>query len=194
MIRRPPRVTQSRSSAASDVYKRQIEGTAILAREFPDLLRGILTREELEEAQNYIHSPGISVWRDARFALRAGRVNAMHDPTEGGLATALWELAEASGLSLEIWCDNIPITPLSLKVCNVFQLEPLGTIASGSLLLTVPRSDSPMIQSKLSEEGISCAEIGEVKEGKPEVWQRKYKERILMPRYDQDEITRAFRL
>jgi hydrogenase expression/formation protein HypE len=74
-----------------------IEGTALLAREFPGRLRPALSEAEIETAAAYLYQPGISVVRDARIATRAGRVTAMHDPTEGGLASALWELAEASG-------------------------------------------------------------------------------------------------
>ncbi|MCB8942785.1 MAG: AIR synthase, partial [Ardenticatenaceae bacterium] len=72
-----------------------IEATAILAREFPERLQGILSDEELQQAQNFLTEPGISVLREAQLAVDAGEVTAMHDPTEGGLAGALWELAEA---------------------------------------------------------------------------------------------------
>jgi hydrogenase expression/formation protein HypE len=74
-----------------------IEATAILARERSVQLRDVLTDADITKAQGYLNQPGIGVTRDARIALDAGRVTAMHDPTEGGLATALWELAQASG-------------------------------------------------------------------------------------------------
>ena len=79
-----------------------IEATAILARERSDRLGDLLTDADLSQAQGYLNDPGIGVTRDARIALDAGRVTAMHDPTEGGLATALWELAQASGQRLAI--------------------------------------------------------------------------------------------
>ncbi len=77
-----------------------IEATALLAREFPDRLRPALTETEIEAARQYLYQPGISVVRDARIAIQTGHVTAMHDPTEGGLASALWELSEASGKQL----------------------------------------------------------------------------------------------
>ena len=169
-----------------------VEGTAILAREFPDLLRNSLSPEELLEAQNYIYTPGISVWKDARVAIQAGKVHAMHDPTEGGLATALWELAEASGTTLEIKPESIPVSNLSQKICDALELSPLGTIASGALLMVVPPEESLNIQEALRNAGIPCTEIGNVREGITEVRLLHPAGSLPMPRYDQDEITRAF--
>ena len=60
-----------------------VEAVSLLAREFPDRLRRISTETELDEARDYLFQPGISVVKDARLAARAGRVTAMHDPTEG---------------------------------------------------------------------------------------------------------------
>ncbi len=68
-----------------------IEGTVILAREFPDRLEGILTEAEIQEASDYLYDPGISVLKDAKIALQTGEVTAMHDPTEAGLAGAIWD-------------------------------------------------------------------------------------------------------
>ena len=89
-----------------------IEGTAILAREIPERLGGILSPDEYEQARGFLHDPGISVLGDAQAAIRAGKVTAMHDPTEGGLASALWELADASGCSLEVDLASIPVPGL----------------------------------------------------------------------------------
>ncbi|MFL7867320.1 MAG: AIR synthase family protein, partial [Anaerolineales bacterium] len=79
-----------------------IEGTAILAREFVQQLEEQYTRKEIQQARAYLYDPGISVVRDAHLAIQAGKVSAMHDPTEGGLSGALWELAEACGHRLVI--------------------------------------------------------------------------------------------
>jgi hydrogenase expression/formation protein HypE len=67
-----------------------IEGTAILAREFPTRLTGELNAGEIDIARNFLHNPGISVLKEAQIAVKTGGVTAMHDPTEGGLAAALW--------------------------------------------------------------------------------------------------------
>src|SRR5205823_11432561 len=114
----------------------------------------------LAEAQAYLTHPGLSVVRDAALALEAGRVSAMHDPTEGGLAGALWELAEACGRTLWFAPAQVPVPPLAARVCEAFGLAPLAAIASGALLLTAPPADATALCVALGAAGIACAEIG----------------------------------
>lgn len=147
-----------------------IEATAILAREFPQRLAGVLTAEELALAANFLHEPGIGITRDARLARSAGNVTAMHDPTEGGLAGALWELADACGHSLLVDPAAVYIPPIAAKVCQAFGLDPLATIASGALLLAVKPEDSRAVCAALSGAGIRCTRIGEIAAGKAGLW------------------------
>lgn len=169
-----------------------IEATALLAREFATRLRPAFSEVEIEEAQGYLHKPGISVVRDARIATQAGKVTAMHDPTEGGLASALWELAEASGHALYFEPEQVYLPPISKKMCEVFDLNPLATIASGALLMAVAPEDSRAICHALMAEGIRCTEIGWVEPGPPEVWQPGSGGRERLPRPARDEIARVY--
>jgi hydrogenase expression/formation protein HypE len=107
-----------------------IEGTAILARQSPPGIDPAV----IDRAKRLLDDPGICVLHCARIAMQAGGVTAMHDPTEGGLATALRELASASGKGLTIDRDAIPILPECRIMCDALDLDPLGLIASGSLL------------------------------------------------------------
>lgn len=167
-----------------------IEATAILAREFPARLAAHLSESELSQARNFLHDPGIGVLRDAQIATRAGKVTAMHDPTEGGLAAALWELAEASGRALYIDVDAAPVPTLSARICQAFGLDPLATIASGALLITASAGDALAIRRALDAEGIACAEIGWAEDGPAGVWQTG--ERRHLPRPERDDIGRAY--
>jgi hydrogenase expression/formation protein HypE len=167
-----------------------IEATSILANEFPERLAGVLIEAELARAQNYLRDPGISVLRDAQIALAAGKVTAMHDPTEGGLLAALWELAEAGDKTLQIDMEAIPVPPLAARVCAAFNLNPLATIASGALLLTSPEEDAPAIIAALARSGIDCVAIGRVETGPPTALD--VKNGCLLPRPDQDDIGRAY--
>jgi hydrogenase expression/formation protein HypE len=166
-----------------------IEATALLAREVPDRLKGILSEAELQEAAAFLHSPGISVVREAQIAMRAGRVTAMHDPTEGGLAGALWELAQAAGCSLRVDVTAVPVPPLSRRICAALGLNPLSAIASGALLMTVAAEDACIIQKALQNEGIACAQIGYVEKGETAVFTT---EGIKLARPERDEIARVF--
>ena len=169
-----------------------IEATAILAREFPERLRPVLSASELKQAQNFLYEPGISVLRDAQIALQAGRVTAMHDPTEGGLASALWELAKACGHALCFAPAAVPIPPLAAEVCRTFDLDPLATIASGALLLTTPAEDAMHICHALIGAGIPCADLGEVEAGPATVWYETDGGRKTLPFPDRDEIARVY--
>jgi hydrogenase maturation factor len=139
-----------------------IEGTAILATEFADRLGDRLDATDLEAAKAFLFRPGIGVLRDARIALGAGRVTAMHDPTEGGLVAALWELARACGHTLRVDLAAVPVPDVAARVCRALDVDPLATIASGALLLTTPAQDAGAIGRALEAEGIACADIGEV--------------------------------
>jgi hydrogenase maturation factor len=152
----------------------------------------VLSEAEVAEAQGYLKQPGISVVRDAQTALAAGRVTAMHDPTEGGLAGALWELAEACGNGVEVNLDRVPIPALASRVCAVLGLDPLATIASGALLLTTPPEDAADIVGALARAGIACADIGQVSEGAVEVRAAGPSGLEILRRPARDEIARLF--
>ncbi len=169
-----------------------IEATTLLAREFPARLRGALTDTEIKAARNYLFDPGIGITRDARIAIEAGCVTAMHDPTEGGIVTALWELAQASGKTLRVEPGEIPVPALSRRVCEAFGINPLCALASGALLLTAPPSDAAAICKALTREGIACADIGAVADGGVIVERKTPVGYEAWPRPAVDAITKAF--
>ena len=138
------------------------------------------------------HGPVIGITRDAEVAVQAGRVTAMHDPTEGGLAAALWELATASNASFVITPEKIEVPPLSRKICTHFGLDPLATIASGALLLTCEADDASAICTALQAEGIGCAQIGQVTAEVPGVWIMQDGSRVKLFRPERDEIARFY--
>jgi len=169
-----------------------IEATAILARELPDRLAEFLSPAELRQAADFLHRPGIGVSRAARLALTAGGVTAMHDPTEGGLAGALWELAYASQRALLVETQAAPIPQLSARICEALGIDPLAAIASGALLICVQAQAAGAVRQAMEAGGIPCSEIGWVEAGSPGVWEIKSGERTLLARPARDEIARIF--
>jgi hydrogenase maturation factor len=138
-----------------------IEGTSVLAREAQERLRALGVDEgTLKSVRSYLTDPGISIVRDARVACDAVRVHAMHDPTEGGLATALYEMAEASGVGIEVERDAIRVLPATAEVCAAAGLNPLGLLASGALLIAVADEDCAAVVSALESAGVPAARIG----------------------------------
>ena len=112
-----------------------IEATSIIAREKQDILAETYSSDLVERCKNFIHEPGISVLNEAQLAVNAAVVHAMHDPTEGGLAMGLHELAHAAQLGIKVFEHEIPVFPEAKLLCDQFEIEPMGAIASGALLI-----------------------------------------------------------
>lgn len=168
-----------------------LEGAAIIAREREAELRARGVGEPvIRRARNFLRRPGLSVLPEAEIAGELAEVHAMHDPTEGGVATALWELAEAAGVGLRIDGSRIPVLPEGRELCRAFGLDPLGTIASGALLLTLAPADAGIVIHALAREGIDSHWIGQVVEGQRGVVLVEGAGERPLPRFPQDEITR----
>jgi hydrogenase maturation factor len=168
-----------------------VEGTAIIAKERADRLSG-LGEGFLEQCRRFLHNPGISVVRDAGIATAVGSIHAMHDPTEGGLATGLLELATAAKVGLEVEEDAIPILPETQALCAQLELDPLGLIASGALLLAAEPEDADAVLSALEAGGIAAACIGQVVEQEQGIMLRSATGTRPVPYFERDEIARLF--
>lgn len=141
-----------------------IEGTAILAREKAEQLRAQVDPDLLARAAHFLIDPGISVVSAALTAASAGEaVHAMHDPTEGGLATGLFELVAPAGLGLQVIRERIPVFSETETICRALALDPLKLIASGALLVAVAPDGVDSALTAIEATGISAAAIGEVR-------------------------------
>ena len=171
-----------------------IEGTAILARDLSeDLEAAGVAPSVIDSCAALLHTPGISVIVEARIASTQNLVHAMHDVTEGGLITALHELASASGLGLAIEEDSVPVLPGTAETCTALGLDPLGLLGSGALLLTLPAHDTPRLLNALERAGIDAWEIGQmlpVEEGR--ILFSRGGEEITLPSFQRDELARYF--
>ncbi len=169
-----------------------IEATALIAMEKGDEVSARFSDDFLETCRRYLKEPGLSVVKEARIAMETGGVHAMHDPTEGGLASGLREVAAASGVGMLIEEDRLPLLPESQALCSFYGLDPLGTIASGALLIVVDSDHSEPVVDRLSDAGIPAAVIGSVKP--PEFGIRIRRKGTLhdLPAFDRDEIGKVF--
>src|SRR5262245_2839840 len=112
-----------------------LEGTALVARELEQRLSDAVGREIVERAVGLLADPGISVVPEAIALLDAGGVTALHDPTEGGLATGVRELVLAAGCGAAVEREAVPVLPETAAIAAALDLDPLGMLASGSLLV-----------------------------------------------------------
>lgn len=168
-----------------------VEGTAIIAQAFGERLTALgMSAEELAESRSLVHQ--ISILKEAAAARGKQGVTALHDVTEGGLATAVLELSCAGGHQLEIQLERIPVLPQTARICQLLGIDPLGLIGSGTLLMVCRPAIADDLRAEIENNGIAVACIGEVKQpgrgiraykgGTPADW----------PEFEVDEITRLF--
>ncbi len=137
-----------------------IEGTAILATDRRAQLSREISKSTLEKARDYFGQ--ISIVKEALVAFKTGHVTAMHDPTEGGVAGGVHELAGASNVGFRIYEEEIQITEETFKICEFFQIDPLQLIASGSLLIAAERDHADEIVELLGKNEVAASVIGEI--------------------------------
>jgi len=170
-----------------------IEGTALLARERrPALLAAGVASETIETAANLLSHPGISVVADARIAADAVKVHSLHDATEGGLITGLREVAAASGLGLAVEETSIPVLPECTAICQALNLNPLGLLASGCLIITLPAGEVPALLRALTSVGIAGWEIGQILAAEEGLLLLGYAGETPLPEFPRDELARYF--
>ena len=170
-----------------------LEGTALLAQDAADAIaRAGVDAGTIARAKELLFYPGISVVKEALTACSTVPVNSLHDPTEGGLATGLWEVARAAGVGLAVEDGSIPILPECAEICQALGLNPLGLVASGALLITLPPEEVPRLISALEKEGTEAFEIGRITGPEEGIHIIGGHELEPLPRFDRDELARFF--
>lgn len=99
----------------------------------------------------------------------APNARAARDATRGGVASCLNEMAEASGVSIEIDETALPLRDEVKGVCEVLGLDPLYLANEGTLVMFVPKQEAAAALSAMRSrpEGRAAAIIGQAKAGPP---------------------------
>lgn len=168
-----------------------IEGTSILASERRDWLAEQLGLELVDRAAEFLHDPGLSVASDADLILATGGVRALHDPTEGGIAMGAREIAEASGLGVELDHDAIPFYPETIAIAEACGIDRLGMLASGSLLAAVEPDRAADLLVELRAAGYPAAKIGRLTESDTGFILLTPGGQTQLPAFTQDEVSRV---
>lgn len=153
-----------------------LEGTSIIAKEKEQELAGRYPWQLIRKAQEF--DKYLSVLPEAAIAVRLG-VSAMHDVTEGGIFGALWELAESSGVGLEIDWKKIPVKQETIEVCEFFGINPYELISSGCMLMAAP--DGNKLVREMEKAGIHAVVIGKATKGNDRVLLNEEEKRFLEP-------------
>jgi len=171
-----------------------IEGVSIIGREKGEFLRKKGYSDEfIDKCKDYLFKPGISVYKEAVLANKNFVIKAMHDPTEGGFATGIAEMALASETGVLIDEKNIKILPEPMELSKVFNLDPLNTISSGSLLIAIEQEFTNELIEFLKKNEIYAEKVGEFKSNKEGLKIKSKQGKIKLLKYsERDEITKIF--
>lgn len=153
-----------------------LEGTAIIAREKEHDLREKYPTHLIDAAQSFRQM--LSIIPEAATAIRSG-VRTMHDVTEGGIFGALWEIAESSGVGLEIDLAKLPIKQETIEVCEFFDINPYQMISSGSLIMVTDNGYD--LVKALEKEKIKASVVGKITDSNDRVVINKEERRFLEP-------------
>ena len=114
----------------------------------------------------------------------------MHDVTEGGVATAIREMAEAAGLGAIVEEAKIPHFDESTRLMNRYGLDTLGAIGSGALLVACSEAGADGLLRRLEDAGIAGRVIGRFVPPAQGIVLDRGSSRGELPRFEADEITR----
>jgi hydrogenase maturation factor len=168
-----------------------VEGTAIIAREFGVRLKKLgMAAGKIDHCRQFLDN--ISIITEAKIAAATAGTSAMHDITEGGLATALEELSMAGGRVIRVDTDHIPVYPETQTICGLLDINPLGLIGSGSLLICCRSKDCEKLVENIAAAGVEITPIGEVMERGRGIRAYKRKKQVPWPAFEVDEITKLF--
>jgi hydrogenase expression/formation protein HypE len=168
-----------------------VEGTAIIARELaPRLRRSGMSAAEIRRCRDFLDR--VSIIPEARRAAEMSGTSAMHDITEGGVATAVEELGAAGGCRLRVHIDRIPVYPETRRICRLLGIHPFGLIGSGGLLICCRPGAAGKLQRRIEADGIEVARIGEVTRKGTGVEALRNGRAARWPRFAVDEIARLF--
>ena len=139
-----------------------VETTAILARVYPKTVKRAIGASLFEKAWGSLSR--VSTVKDALSAvsigIHANGVTAMHDATEGGVISAVMELAYASNLGAELTLTNIRIPEETEKICKLFRIDPLRSLSEGSLIVTCNPEHTQRLLNRLHRADVNPQVIG----------------------------------
>ncbi len=134
-----------------------LEGTAILAQKKREELLTRYPQYLVDEAIAFDRY--LSVIPEAATAMKSG-VCVMHDASEGGILATLWELAESSGVGLQIDLKKLPIRQETVEVCEFCDVNPYELLGGGCLVMTA--QDGEGLVETLREQNIPAVIVGKI--------------------------------
>ena len=133
-----------------------LEGMSIIANDREDLFAKIFNDDEIKIIKSWGND--FSIVKPAKILREFARY--MHDPTEGGLNGALYEVQQGADLGIEIYSGNIPVSELTLRASRELNFDYMNLISSGMLIAVIAPEKISEAQEKLKAADINSNIIG----------------------------------
>ena len=166
-----------------------LEGTTLIARERPRECSDLLGPQRYADVLKWLEEPGISIVPEGRLTARCA-ISAAHDPTEGGVATGIREIAQRSGLGVVVNLEAVQIREETRVVCRRYGMDPLGLLSSGCFLFGAAPPEAARAAAMLNSSGIDAAVIGTLTQDQELLIQDAGARRPL-PSFERDECLKA---
>jgi hydrogenase maturation factor len=190
-LRRSPLLTSAARPGQALVMTKwaALEASTLIAREKPAEVRRLLGAKGYREVLGWLASPGIGILPEGQ-TLERFRLTAGHDPTEGGIATGIHEIASRSRVGIRLREEDIPVHPHARAICRRFGLDPLGALSSGVFLFTASPAEARRACAALDRRGVPAALIGEITAAAGKVLIERSGTPRPLQRFARDEILR----
>lgn len=155
----------------------------------------IKRKKERELSERFIPAflNKIDSFKDELFSVReiaaadAVGVSAMHQITDGGILSALWELAEGAGIGLSVDMKKMSVKQETIEVCEYFHLNPYQLASAGSILVVTPKGEE--LADTLTRAGMQAVVLGRTHKGRERIITNGDEQRFL-DRDAPDELTK----
>lgn len=162
-----------------------LEGTGIIACDCESQVQQFLSEEEIQEAKDMLNQ--VSVVKEGIIAGTVGTAG-MHDITEGGVLGAVWEMCDIGKVGAEVWIDKVPVSPITKKICDAFEVDYLRLISSGCMMIMVHPEQREELENQIANAGIVISCIGRIKESSEGIYMMKEEVKLEIKPPDSDEL------
>jgi hydrogenase expression/formation protein HypE len=111
----------------------------------------ILACREGIDVEGELKSDVSPIWETIQAAMKAGEVSAMKDPTRGGVAMALNEIASKSKVGIVLDEENIPISGPVRSLTEMLGIDPLSLTNEGKAVICVRNKDCDTVLSAVQK-------------------------------------------
>ena len=138
-----------------------LKGTSVIAKNKKDKLAERFSAGFIQNCVSLwdAYGAGSIVWKIAQEA----DASALYAMGEGGFLSALWKMAEASQVGLEMDFTKVPIRQETIEICEIFDINPYKLNARGAILIGIPAGEA--LVQELHRQGMMAAVIGQTNDG-----------------------------